>query len=77
MLRLTPQQVLSIIEQLNGHHKLIVSLLYGSGLRISECLRLRLQMAAISEPYKNCLGIMMFPLRKYTPMLLASITLAQ
>lgn len=40
---LTPQQVLSIIEQLNGHHKLIVSLLYGSGLRISECLRLRVQ----------------------------------
>jgi hypothetical protein len=28
---LTSQQVLSIIEQLNGHHKLIVSLLYGSG----------------------------------------------
>ena len=53
---LTPQQVLSIIEQLNGHHKLIVSLLYGSGLRISECLRLRLQNGCDIRTVQELLG---------------------
>ena len=40
---LTTQEVRSIIEQLEGRNKLIVELLYGSGLRVSECLRLRVQ----------------------------------
>jgi integron integrase len=40
---LTPAEVNTILSQLEGRHKLIISLLYGSGLRITECLRLRLQ----------------------------------
>lgn len=40
---LTTQEVRSIIEQLEGRNKLIIELLYGSGLRVSECLRLRVQ----------------------------------
>lgn len=40
---LTPSEVKSILDQLNGRNKLIIALLYGSGLRINECLRLRVQ----------------------------------
>ena len=40
---LTTQEVRSIIEQLEGRNKPIIELLYGSGLRVSECLRLRVQ----------------------------------
>ena len=32
-----------IFEHLNGLHRLIVELMYASGLRVSECLRLRVQ----------------------------------
>ena len=32
-----------VLKQLSGRNKLIIELLYGSGLRISECLRLRIQ----------------------------------
>ena len=32
-----------MIVQLSGVHQLVVKLLYGSGLRIIECLRLRIQ----------------------------------
>jgi len=40
---LSEDEVSSILGNLSGVKKLIVSLLYGSGLRISECLRLRVQ----------------------------------
>lgn len=40
---LLPSEVQSIISQLNGEYRLIFSILYGSGLRITECLRLRVQ----------------------------------
>lgn len=40
---LSRQEVGSIISQLQGTHWLIASLLYGSGLRLMECLRLRVQ----------------------------------
>lgn len=39
---LSEQEVHSILNHLTGVKKLIVSILYGSGLRISECLRLRI-----------------------------------
>ena len=32
-----------MITLMSGVHQLIVKLLYGSGLRITECLRLRIQ----------------------------------
>lgn len=40
---LSPSDISSIIRNLKGRNKLIIELLYGSGLRISECLRLRVQ----------------------------------
>ncbi|NYS62605.1 integron integrase [Vreelandella salicampi] len=36
-------EVASIIKEMTGRDKLIFSLLYGSGLRITECLRLRVK----------------------------------
>lgn len=38
---LTPEEVKQILNLLEGTTKLIAELLYGAGLRISECLRLR------------------------------------
>jgi len=32
-----------VIAQLTGVHRLIVQLLYGSGLRLMECMRLRVK----------------------------------
>lgn len=40
---LTPDEVARIISVMTGHHKLVVKLLYGSGLRVSEALRLRVK----------------------------------
>ena len=40
---LTVSETSLILEQFEGLHKLIIELMYGSGLRVSECLRLRVQ----------------------------------
>ncbi len=40
---LTPQEVQAILKQLEGTHHLIVGLLYGTGMRILEALRLRVK----------------------------------
>ncbi|HET6527619.1 MAG TPA: integron integrase [Balneolaceae bacterium] len=40
---LSKDEAQKIINQLKGTKRLIISLLYGSGLRLSECLRLRVQ----------------------------------
>lgn len=40
---LSPSEVSKILHQLEGRNRLIIELLYGSGLRISEALRLRVQ----------------------------------
>lgn len=40
---LTPHEIRLILNQLQGRDRLIIELLYASGLRISECLRLRVQ----------------------------------
>lgn len=40
---LSPSEVAAILAQLDGRDRLIVELLYGGGLRISECLRLRVK----------------------------------
>jgi integron integrase len=40
---LSPIEVQKILEQLGGRNKLAIQIMYGSGLRISECLRLRVQ----------------------------------
>ncbi len=39
----THDEAISIISNLGGHYRLIVQLMYGSGLRINESLRLRIK----------------------------------
>lgn len=40
---MTPTEVSSLLSKMEGRDWLIFSLLYGSGLRVSECLRLRIK----------------------------------
>jgi integron integrase len=40
---LTPQEVTTLLGELSGEYLLIASMLYGSGLRLMECLELRVQ----------------------------------
>jgi integron integrase len=40
---LTRQEVQAVLSQLQGTHWLIASLLYGTGMRIMECMRLRVK----------------------------------
>jgi integron integrase len=40
---LSHQEAMAVIKKMKGTPKLIVQLLYGSGLRITECLRLRVK----------------------------------
>jgi integron integrase len=40
---LTPTEVQQLLAALSGKHALMAKLLYGSGLRLLECLRLRIQ----------------------------------
>ncbi len=40
---LTRSEVRAMLDQLDGTHRLIASLLYGAGLRLLECLRLRVK----------------------------------
>ncbi len=40
---LTRQEAIHIIDHMTGIYKLMTQLLYGSGLRLMECLRLRIQ----------------------------------
>lgn len=40
---LTKAEALAIIQRIEGPHQLVVKLLYGSGLRLSEALRLRVK----------------------------------
>ena len=40
---LTPAEVRALLEQLRGTTRLVASLLYGSGLRLFECLELRVK----------------------------------
>lgn len=40
---LTANEVKMILNQLSGRNKLIIQLLFGSGLRVGECLRLGVQ----------------------------------
>jgi len=40
---LTPAEVQAVLEELNGSSPLVAQLLYGSGLRLLEALRLRVK----------------------------------
>src|SRR5690606_36238943 len=46
---LSTSEVRRILDQLSGRNRLIIELLYGSGLRVSECLRLRVQDVDLSH----------------------------
>jgi integron integrase len=39
---LSPREVAAILDLLNGTHDLMIRLMYGSGLRVMECVRLRI-----------------------------------
>ncbi|WP_319633183.1 tyrosine-type recombinase/integrase [Romeriopsis navalis] len=39
----TPEEVQAILAQMNGVHHLLIQLLYGSGLRLRECMQLRVK----------------------------------
>lgn len=56
---LEPSEVQAILAQLSGRNKLIISLMYGSGLRVSETLRLRVQdinLRGLSLMIRNAKG---------------------
>jgi integron integrase len=40
---LTPKEVEQIFDHMNGIHRLMAMLIYGGGLRLTECLRLRIK----------------------------------
>lgn len=40
---LSHDEAMRVIEQLNGQYRIMASLMYGSGLRLMECLRLRVK----------------------------------
>ncbi len=46
---LSREQVMAIIDELSMPHKLMVMLMYGAGLRIAECLSLRIRAIHCSE----------------------------
>lgn len=64
---LTVNEVSRIIAQLTGRNKLIVELLYGSGLRVTECLRWR---GSIQMPINLLRGRFFFHRRAYVQILM-------
>jgi len=40
---LSHEEAMRVIEQLDGQHKIMAQLMYGAGLRLMECLRLRVK----------------------------------
>lgn len=40
---LTREEISRLLEQMNGVHRTMASLMYGTGLRITECIRLRIK----------------------------------
>lgn len=40
---LTHEEAMRLLEQLNGHYRIMGQLMYGGGLRLMECLRLRVK----------------------------------
>ena len=40
---LTKEEVRAVLKQMSGELRLMAELLYGSGLRLMECLRLRVK----------------------------------
>jgi len=53
---LSPQEVFSVLGELSGVDKLVVQLMYGSGLRVNEALSLRIQDIDFTN---NCVRVHM------------------
>ena len=47
----TKDEVTKVMAELSGNHKLMAMLLYGSGLRLMECLRLRIKDVDFENKY--------------------------
>lgn len=76
---ISKEEAKKIIAVMPGKYKLIASLLFGSGLRINEALRLRIKDInfenktififrgkGAKDRYKSCWAILTFALLKYT-----------
>ena len=50
---LSKREVKLILDKLSGQSKIIISLLYGAGLRLSECLRLRIKDIDFEQTVKK------------------------
>ncbi len=50
---LTKEEVQAIIQRLSGEHKLLVQLLYGTGLRLTEVLSLRIKDLDFSQQHRT------------------------
>ncbi len=71
---LTREEVKAVLGQLTDQHLLIASLLYGAGLRLTECLQLRVQdidLARSEITVRNAKGakdrVTMLPVRLHEP----------
>lgn len=51
---LTKEEIQDIIQRLSGEHKLLVQLLYGTGLRLTEGLSLRIQRSRLFPAATCC-----------------------
>jgi len=69
---LTQAEVRSVLAHLDGRHELMAKLLYGTGLRLMECVRLRVKDADFLFTYAPLLGLE-FPL---TAALLSTVAAA-
>jgi site-specific recombinase XerD len=47
---LTKDEVRAVIRELSGTYRLMVQLLYGSGLRLMECVRMASEARSMSKP---------------------------
>ena len=55
---LTKDETLCLIGCLSGTHQLMAKLLYGSGLRLMECLHLRVKDIDFAQPALLCHGVL-------------------
>jgi integron integrase len=72
---LTREEVKAVLDQLTDQHALIAGLLYGAGLRLTECLQLRIQdfdLARNEITVRNAKGakdrVTMLPIRLQEPL---------
>ena len=72
---LTPEEVRTVIQSMSGVHRLIVQILYGSGLRLREAMQLRIkdldfsqQQIIVRDAKGNYSRVTMLPTRLALPL---------